>query len=496
MPGEGRQALGDGLAVADVAVNAVPQADDAALAAGQVKAALGHQAEQPHGFDGHCFAACVGAGNGHAGHVRLHHEGEGHAGLPVQQGVPGLIQRDAPRAVDVHRARVHLLAQLGPGEERVQLGHHPHAPAKLRCGLRHPVGQGVEHTALLLVNGKGCVLQLLPQGRDAGGLHEHGAALGRGVHRRAAKGALPLPLHGQHIAPRAGGDIAVRKILFPALQDMVQFFADCRFQIFTLAAQIPQTVAGLVQHMILPHAALDVPAQFVQPGQLHAVGRHARALACAGGKIAVHAAAADQKAHDPGQLAGGEHAAHDGLLQGFGQTVHHGQGRRACAVQHPAGGGGGLHAADANALVRAGLQVGQLVPRGLGHGKSLQHGDDAGKFQRGMILIHFSSLLMMVMRHEEGWDKRHGSAGTKKARPNRPRETGVNAGPVIGTEQKRTGKQAVMPPPWSSPMPLQYRQHPRLRVFIGCRQYSTPGRCRQAKKERPAMEALPAESIT
>ena len=42
----------------------------------------------------------------------------------------------------------------------------------------------------------------------------------------------------------------------------------------------------------------------------------------------------------------------------------------------------------------------------------------------------------------------------------------ANADPVIGTEQKRTGKQAVMPPPWPSLMPLQYRQHPRLRVFI------------------------------
>ena len=170
---------------------------------------------------------------------------------------------------------------------------------------------------------------------------------------------------------------------------MVQFFADCRFQIFTLAAQIPQTVAGLVQHMILPHAALDVPAQFVQLGQLHAVGGHARALICAGGKITVHAAAADQKAHDPGQLGRREHAAHDGLLQGFSQAVHHGQGRRACAVQHPAGGGGGFHAADAHTLVGAGFQACQLLPGGLGYGKVLQHGDDAGKFQCGVILIHF-----------------------------------------------------------------------------------------------------------
>ena len=227
---------------------------------------------------------------------------------------------------------------------------------------------------------------------------------------------------------------------------MVQLFADFRFQIFTLAAQIPQAVAGLIQHTILPHAAFNVPAYLVQQGQLHAVGCHAGALGGAGGKIAVHAAAADQKAHDPGQLGRGKHATHDGLVQGFGQAVHDGQGRRAGAVQHPAGSGGGLHAADAHALVGDRLQVGQLLPGGLGHRQCLQHGDDAGKLQRGMILIHVSSLLMMMMRHEERWDKRHGSAGTKKsateqaARNRRRRRPGHRYG---AEAHKQTGGHAT-----------------------------------------------------
>ena len=63
--GEGGQALGNGLLVADVRQNGIKGGKLTAIPGRDVEAALRHQGQQSDGFQGDGFAAGVGAGDDH-----------------------------------------------------------------------------------------------------------------------------------------------------------------------------------------------------------------------------------------------------------------------------------------------------------------------------------------------------------------------------------------------------------------------------------------------
>ena len=86
---EGRQALLDALLISYVRQHPTEHPHGAAAVGGDVQAALGHQAQQSDGFQGHGFAAGVGAGDDQGVELLTQLHGDRHRLGLIQQGVPG-----------------------------------------------------------------------------------------------------------------------------------------------------------------------------------------------------------------------------------------------------------------------------------------------------------------------------------------------------------------------------------------------------------------------
>ena len=198
MGGEGGQALFDALLVAYVCQHPVEHPDGAAAVGGDVQAALGHQAQQADGFQGHGLAAGVGAGDHQGVELLAQLHGDGHGPGLVQQGVPGTAQCHAAPAADLRTAGVELIAQLCPGEDHVQVHQNVIVPEDvLHLGSAGGGQLAQDAVDLLLLPGLQ-LLQLVVGLHHAHGLHKQRGPGGGDVVDQAGHTALALGLHRHH----------------------------------------------------------------------------------------------------------------------------------------------------------------------------------------------------------------------------------------------------------------------------------------------------------
>ena len=119
--GEGGKALGNGLLVADIRENGLEGRKSAAVSRGNVQAALGHQGEQTDGFQGDGFAAGVGSCDDHGIKIRAQADGNRNHGFGVNEWVTSLAQLHPALFVHDRLSGSHLIAELGFGEDHIQL---------------------------------------------------------------------------------------------------------------------------------------------------------------------------------------------------------------------------------------------------------------------------------------------------------------------------------------------------------------------------------------
>ena len=144
MGGEGAEALLNALLVADIRQNPIEDADRAAGIRRDVEAALGHEGQQPQGFQAHRFAAGIGAGDDQGVKLLPQLDGDGHCPAGIQQGVAGVAEIDAAVSPDLRPAGVHLVAQLPPGEDHVQPHQDVIVGLDVVMASRRLGGQGAE----------------------------------------------------------------------------------------------------------------------------------------------------------------------------------------------------------------------------------------------------------------------------------------------------------------------------------------------------------------
>ena len=203
---EGRQALLDALLVADVRQHPLIDGHGAPVRRRDVEAALGHQRQQAQGLEGHGLAAGVGTGDdqGVKGVPQL--DVDGHRRLGVQQGVTGLAQMDGPVPADLRPHGVHLVAQLAPGEDQVQVDQGVVVPLDV-LPVGGSLGGELRQDAVDLLLLLGLQLNILVVGLDhPHRLHEQRRSGGGDVVDQPRQVALVLRLHRHHEAAVPLGD--------------------------------------------------------------------------------------------------------------------------------------------------------------------------------------------------------------------------------------------------------------------------------------------------
>ncbi len=155
-----------------------------------MQAALGHQAQQANGFQGHGFAAGVGAGDDQGVELLTQLHGDRHRLGLVQQRMPGPAQGHAAPAADLRAAGVELIAQLRPCKDHIQLHQNVVVPEDvLHLGSAGGGQLPQDAVDLLLLPGLQ-LLQLVVGLHHAHGLHKQRSPGGGDVVDQA--GILPL----------------------------------------------------------------------------------------------------------------------------------------------------------------------------------------------------------------------------------------------------------------------------------------------------------------
>ena len=90
-----------------------------------MQAALRHQCQQAHGFQGDGFAAGVGAGDDHGVEIRTQPQRDRHHGFRVDERMPGIPQLHPALIVHNGRPCAHPVGKLCLSEDHVQLHQHP-----------------------------------------------------------------------------------------------------------------------------------------------------------------------------------------------------------------------------------------------------------------------------------------------------------------------------------------------------------------------------------
>ena len=169
---EGGQALLDALLVAHVRQHPVEHLHGALVAGGDVQAALGHQAQQPQGFQRHGLAAGIGAGDDQRVIRAAQRHRHRHRLGRIQQGMPCPLQVDAAPLPHQRTPRVHGIAQLCPGENGVQLHQQVVVVQDVLPLRRALAGQYTQHPVDLLFLTGLQFLQFIIGLHHAHGLHE------------------------------------------------------------------------------------------------------------------------------------------------------------------------------------------------------------------------------------------------------------------------------------------------------------------------------------
>ena len=206
MAGEGGQALGNGLLVADVRQNGVKGRERASVPRGHMEAALGHERQQTDGFQGHGLAAGVGAGDNHGVKIGAQSQGDGHHLFGVDQRVPSVAQLYPALVVHNGCPGPHPVGQFCLGEDHVQPDEHFHIQPDV-LGIARRLGGQLGQNALDLL----LLLDFqFPQGVvgvDGGhGLHEVSRPRGGHVVNHTGYIIFALGLYRHHIPALPDGD--------------------------------------------------------------------------------------------------------------------------------------------------------------------------------------------------------------------------------------------------------------------------------------------------
>ena len=357
---EGRQALLDALLISYVRQHPAEHPHGAAAVGGDVQAALGHQAQQANGFQGHGFAAGVGAGDDQGVELLTQLHGDRHRLGLIQQRMPGPAQGDAAPAAHLRAAGVELIAQLRPCKDHIQLHQNvvvPEDVLHLAGTLSRELAQ--DTVDLLLLTGLQ-FLELVVGLHHAHRLHEQRGTGGGNVVDQTRQTALALGLHRHHEAAvplgdegllqdlgiGGGGDDALQDL--PALGGRQPHFP----------ADIRQLAAGGVGNGLLvqnggAYLILQI-AVGVQRGEQPV--QH-RGLPLPLGVVFADPAAGGQHACHIQQFTGVQHTAVVGTGQGGGYILDPGEGGAAVETQPLLGGVGLIQQMQHLLRVRGGSQA-------------------------------------------------------------------------------------------------------------------------------------------
>ena len=125
MTGECGQALCNGLLIANVCQNGIKGRKFAAVAGGNMQAALGHQGQQTDGLQGDSLTTGVWAGDDHGVEILAQMDGNRHNHLGIDQRMPCFPQIHPALSVHNGRPGPHPVGKLCLGENHIQLHQHP-----------------------------------------------------------------------------------------------------------------------------------------------------------------------------------------------------------------------------------------------------------------------------------------------------------------------------------------------------------------------------------
>ena len=219
MGGEGGEARGDRLLVADVGVDATEDGQPGPRGGGHVHSRLRHEGEEAEGLEGDRLAPRVGAADDEDGLSVPQPERNRHGSPPSahvlaqpfaehrhQQGMSRLGQVQLEHLEDLRLHRVHVAGEEGLGLGEVEVAQDLDGEGEVVGPRTHPrrqLGEDANHFATLFV------LQLddvVVEGHRGQRLHEDALSRARAAVDHPRKQALVVGLHEQHEAVVAGGD--------------------------------------------------------------------------------------------------------------------------------------------------------------------------------------------------------------------------------------------------------------------------------------------------
>ena len=342
MGGEGGQALGDGLLVADVGENVVEDHHGAVGVGGDVEAALGHEGqEEADGLEGHRLAAGVGAGDDQGVKLVPQVEVVGHRLLGVQQRMAGLPQGDALLG-QLGLGTTQLVREPGPGEDTVDKDEEVVVLGDVLL-VGGALGRELPEDALDLLLLPGLELPELVVGLDhRHGLDEEGAAGAGHIVDQTWDLVLALRLHRHHVPAGAHGDDGLLEVLgLGGGDELLEDVTDLGGGGPDVPPDVGQLGAGGVGDLLLGE---DGPADPVLQIPVGLEGGEEVVDAGLGvplpGGVLLGGAGAAQEGGDVQQFPGVEGAPHVGPLEGGRHRPDAGEGRSAPEDDHGAGGGG------------------------------------------------------------------------------------------------------------------------------------------------------------
>ena len=314
-----------------------------------MEAALGHEGQEAQGFQGHGLAAGVGPRDDQGVKGLPQFQVNGHRRLGVQQGMPGLPEMDGRVPPDLRPHAVHLVAELSPGENQVQVDQGVVVPLDVL-----PVGGGLggelRQDALDLLLLLGLQLHVLVVGLDhPHGLHEDRGPGGGDVMDQAREVPLLLRLYRYHEAAIPLGDDGLLEHLGVAGggDDLLENLAALGLGGPHVAADVRQLRgSGVGDGVLVRDAALDLVLQEVVAveGEEQVVdGGFLRRVVI---KVLLGPPGGGEQVRDPQQLPGVQAAPPVRPVQGLAHGLHAGKGRRPPLADHLPGGVGLVQEAE------------------------------------------------------------------------------------------------------------------------------------------------------
>ena len=307
MAAEGGEVLLQRLLITDIGQHLGAPGQLRCAAARQEQTGTGHQGRQAHAFQGHGFAAGVGACDRdhpqalmHPHAHRHHRVGTVAALLPEQQGVSQPLQPQRCQRIG-HQLRPHRPqpgAVAGPGQGCIQLEQHLLEMLQRRLLVAHQRTELLEHRALGFALFSFELPQPIAQGNHGLGLDKHRAAGGGAVVHKARQLSGQARLHRQHRPAIALGDHVVLQHGRVTAQQIIQAIAALLASGGDLTAQLGQRRAGSIRHTA---AVFDAEAQALLQLRQRAQSLHHR---CGDG---AQLRIIDLAAQAPGRRQGGGH---------------------------------------------------------------------------------------------------------------------------------------------------------------------------------------------